>query len=100
MLKEVIVVEGKSDTAAIRRALEADTIETGGFTLAASTLRKIEAAYKKRGIIILTDPDGAGNRIRHFLTERFPEAGRLLYRALMQPPMAMSAWNRQAQRLF
>ena len=25
MLKEVIVVEGKSDTAAIRRALEADT---------------------------------------------------------------------------
>ena len=40
MLKEVIVVEGKSDTAAIRRALEADTIETGGFTLAASTLRK------------------------------------------------------------
>ena len=88
MLKEVIVVEGKSDTAAIRRALEADTIETGGFTLAASTLRKIEAAYKKRGIIILTDPDGAGNRIR------------LLYRALMQPPMAMSAWNRQAPRLF
>ena len=75
MLKEVIVVEGKSDTAAIRRALEADTIETGGFTLAASTLRKIEAAYKKRGIIILTDPDGAGNRIRRFLTERFPEAG-------------------------
>ena len=75
MLKEVIVVEGKSDTAAIRRALEADTIETGGFTLAASTMRKIEAAYKKRGIIILTDPDGAGNRIRRFLTERFPEAG-------------------------
>jgi len=65
VLKEVIVVEGKSDTAAIRRALEADTIETGGFTLAASTLRKIEAAYKKRGIIILTDPDGAGNRIYH-----------------------------------
>ena len=58
MLKEVIVVEGKSDTAAIRRALEADTIETGGFTLAASTLRKIEAAYKKRGIIILTDLTG------------------------------------------
>ena len=28
-----------------------------------------------RGIIILTDPDGAGNRIRRFLTERFPEAG-------------------------
>ena len=75
MLKEVLVVEGKMDTVAIRKALEADTIETGGFTLAPYTLRQIEAAYKKRGIIILTDPDGAGERIRHFLTERFPEAG-------------------------
>ena len=75
MLKEVLVVEGKMDTVAIRKALEADTIETGGFTLAPYTLRQIEAAYKKRGIIILTDPDGAGERSRHFLTERFPEAG-------------------------
>ena len=75
MFKEVLVVEGKMDTVAIRKALEADTIETGGFTLAPYTLRQIEAAYKKRGIIILTDPDGAGERIRHFLTERFPEAG-------------------------
>lgn len=75
MLKEVLVVEGKMDTVAIRKALEADTIETGGFTLAPYTLKQIEAAYKKRGIIILTDPDGAGERIRKFLTERFPEAG-------------------------
>ena len=75
MLKEVLVVEGKMDTVAIRKALQADTIETGGFTLAPYTLRQIEAAYKKRGIIILTDPDGAGERIRRFLTECFPEAG-------------------------
>ena len=75
MLKEVLVVEGKMDTVAIRKALEADTIETGGVTLAPYTLRQIEAAYKKRGIIILTDPDGAGERIRKFLTERFPDAG-------------------------
>lgn len=77
MLKEVLVVEGKMDTAAIRKALEADTIETGGFTLAPYTLRQIEAAYKKRGIIILTDPDGAGERIRRFLTQRFPDAGQV-----------------------
>lgn len=75
MLKEVLVVEGKMDTVAVARALEADTIETGGFTLAPYTLRQIEAAYKKRGIIILTDPDGAGERIRRYLTERFPDAG-------------------------
>ena len=75
MLKEVLVVEGKMDTVAIKKALDADTIETGGFTLSPYTLKKIEAAYKKRGIIILTDPDGAGERIRRYLTERFPEAG-------------------------
>ena len=74
MLKEVLVVEGKSDTAAIKRALEADTIETGGFNLAPHTLKQIAAAYEKRGIIILTDPDGAGERIRKFLTQRFPKA--------------------------
>lgn len=75
MLKEVLVVEGKMDTVAIKKALEAETIETGGFTLAPYTLAAIENAYKKRGIIILTDPDRAGERIRAYLTERFPQAG-------------------------
>ena len=75
MLKEVLVVEGKMDTVAISKALQAETIETGGFTLAPYTLKKIQAAYEKRGIIILTDPDGAGERIRKYLTERFPRAG-------------------------
>ncbi len=75
LLKEVIVVEGKMDTVAVKRALECDTIETGGFALRPQTLRQIEAAYQKRGIIILTDPDGSGERIRKYLTERFPAAG-------------------------
>ncbi len=75
MLKEVLVVEGKMDTVAIKKALEADTIETGGFALSDYTLKQIAVAYEKRGIIILTDPDGAGERIRKFLTERFPKAG-------------------------
>lgn len=75
MLKEVLVVEGKMDTVAIKKAIVAETIETGGFTLAPYTLKKIQSAYEKRGIIILTDPDGAGERIRKFLTERFPDAG-------------------------
>lgn len=75
MLKEVLVVEGKMDTVAIRKAVSAETIETGGFALTPYTLDKIKAAYIKRGIIILTDPDGAGERIRKYLTERFPNAG-------------------------
>ena len=47
---------------------------TGGFALHKKTLDDIEKAYKKRGIIILTDPDSAGERIRKFLAKRFPEA--------------------------
>lgn len=74
MIKEVLVVEGKMDVVAIDRAVEADCIITEGFNLKPGTLRNIEHAYRKRGIIILTDPDGAGERIRRFLAKRFPEA--------------------------
>lgn len=74
MLQQVIVVEGQQDVVAVRKALEADMITTGGFTLNKQTLAQIEAAYQKRGIIILTDPDRAGERIRQFLSERFPLA--------------------------
>ncbi len=74
MLKEVLIVEGKSDTAAVRRAVEADCITTGGFHFTRRTLENIAAAYKRRGIIILTDPDSAGENIRKFLSKRFPNA--------------------------
>lgn len=74
MIKEVIVVEGKSDIAAVKRAVNAEIISTGGFGLAPYVLEKIEQAYIKRGIIILTDPDSAGERIRRFLSKRFPNA--------------------------
>lgn len=74
MIKEVLVVEGKMDIVAIDKAVEADCIITGGFSLKPKTLDDIEKAYKKRGIIILTDPDSAGERIRKFLAKRFPDA--------------------------
>lgn len=74
MIKEVIVVEGRQDVLAVRRAVEADCLTTGGFTLNRRIIENIRQAYIKRGIIILTDPDGAGERIRRFLSERFPNA--------------------------
>jgi len=74
MIKEVLVVEGKMDVAAIDKAVDADCIITGGFTLNKRTLANISAAYNKRGIIIFTDPDSAGERIRKFLTKKFPDA--------------------------
>ena len=61
MIKEVLIVEGRSDVARIRAShIDADMITTDGFSLRPDTLRQIACAYKKRGIIILTDPDQAG----------------------------------------
>ncbi|MBR1581001.1 MAG: ribonuclease M5 [Selenomonadaceae bacterium] len=74
MIREVLIVEGKMDVVAINKAVEADCIITGGFTLSRRTLDNIQHAYNRRGIIILTDPDSAGERIRKFLTQRFPNA--------------------------
>ena len=62
------------DVLAVSRAVEADCIITDGFRLAPKTLATIGDAYRRRGIIILTDPDPAGERIRRFLSQKFPEA--------------------------
>ncbi len=73
-IREAIVVEGRDDTAAVLAAVEAVTIETHGYGISRSTWEKLEAAYKARGLIVLTDPDHAGEMIRRKVTERFPEA--------------------------
>ncbi|CAM4457478.1 ribonuclease M5 [Paenibacillus phoenicis] len=72
MIKEVIVVEGRDDTVAIKRAVEADTIETGGSAIGEAVLKKIALAQERRGVIIFTDPDHAGERIRKIVAARVP----------------------------
>ena len=63
-IKEIIVVEGKSDTALLKELLEVDTIETHGLALDKKTLELIKEANKTRGVIVLTDPDFPGKKIR------------------------------------
>ncbi|MDT8862635.1 ribonuclease M5 [Alkalihalobacillus sp. MEB130] len=72
-IKEVIVVEGKDDTVAIKRAVDADTIETNGSAVSESTLAQIALAQERRGVIVLTDPDYPGERIRRIISDRVPE---------------------------
>jgi len=71
-IKEVIVVEGKDDTQKIKQAVEADTIETNGSAINSTTLDQIKHAYEKRGVIVFTDPDYPGQRIRSIVSERVP----------------------------
>jgi len=73
-IKEIIVVEGRDDASAIKRALDAETIPTHGFGIKQETWELIEKAYLEKGIIIFTDPDFSGEEIRKKLSERFPKA--------------------------
>ena len=74
MIKEVIIVEGRDDESAVKRALECEVIITRGYGISKSTLDLIEQAYYRKGIIIFTDPDHAGEQIRKRLSQRFPKA--------------------------
>lgn len=71
-IKEVIVVEGRDDTIAIQQAVQADTIETGGSAINKEKLERIKLAYERRGVIVFTDPDYPGQRIRHIIQEAVP----------------------------
>jgi len=64
LIKEVIVVEGKDDIVAVKNALEAEVIATGGFGYKKKFIQELKAISKRRGLIILTDPDHAGEQIR------------------------------------
>jgi ribonuclease M5 len=71
-IKEIIVVEGKDDTVAVRRALDADTIETNGSAINEQTIKRIKLAQETRGVIIFTDPDYPGEKIRNTIDQQVP----------------------------
>lgn len=73
-IEETIVVEGRDDTQAVLRAVNAITIETHGFGISEDTWKELERANKRHGLIIFTDPDYAGKQIRKRISERFPDA--------------------------
>ncbi len=73
-IREAIVVEGKSDEAVVSRVFDTLIITTHGFGFGEDTWKIIDKAYKKKGLIVLTDPDYAGDRIRERIASRCPEA--------------------------
>ena len=73
-IKEVIVVEGRYDKNVLSQVVDATIVETGGFSVfnnkeKVDFLRQLAA---KRGLILLTDSDGAGFVIRNFLKGAIP----------------------------
>lgn len=68
-VSEVIVVEGRYDKNTLSQIVDATIIETSGFGIfndkqKQALLRKMA---EKRGLIVLTDSDGAGFVIRNFI---------------------------------
>lgn len=70
MIKEVIVVEGKDDITAVKAAMECEVIATNGFGYKKELVETLKSLAERRGIIILTDPDYAGEQIRKDLSKK------------------------------
>ncbi len=73
-VREAIVVEGKYDKIKLSSLVEGVIIEVGGFGLFKDRekLRYLRQLADKRGLIVLTDSDGAGFLIRHKLSSCIP----------------------------
>ncbi|MCC9695254.1 toprim domain-containing protein, partial [Streptococcus agalactiae] len=71
-IQEVIVVEGKDDTANLRRFYNVDTYETRGSAIDEEDLERIERLHNLRGVIVFTDPDYNGERIRKIIMNAIP----------------------------
>ena len=76
-LKQAIVVEGKYDKNALRQLVDAPVFTTDGFGVMhdRAKLALLRSVAQKRGLIILTDPDGAGFVIRTYLKGALPKQG-------------------------
>lgn len=68
-VKEVIVVEGKYDLNTLKQVLDATIIPTDGFGIfhQKDKLELIARLARQRGVVVLTDSDGAGFVIRNYL---------------------------------
>ncbi len=65
-LRQIVVVEGRYDKAAVLSVVDATVVETGGFHIFhdPQTVDYLRKLAQTRGVILLTDSDGAGAVIR------------------------------------
>lgn len=75
MNNQIIVVEGIHDMMRIKSVFkDANVITTNGSEISIDTLKMIESLGKDNEIIIFTDPDYPGDRIRKRITDIVPNA--------------------------
>ena len=74
-IKEAIVVEGRYDKNTLSQVVDTLILETGGFQIFKDPERMalLRTAARRRGLIVLTDSDGAGFVIRSRIKGSIPE---------------------------
>lgn len=74
-VKEAIVVEGRYDKNTLSQVVDAVILETSGFGVFkdAELLSLLRRLAEQRGLIVLTDADGAGFVIRNYLKGAIPK---------------------------
>ena len=71
-IAEIVVVEGRNDTLRLKQFFDVDTIETGGVNFPREVIERIREAQQRRGVIVFTDPDYAGEKIRSRIERHVP----------------------------
>lgn len=72
-INEIIVVEGRDDVTAVKRVVDAQIIQLNGFSgLTVKSINKLKALSERNDLILLTDPDYAGKKIRAVIEKNIP----------------------------
>jgi ribonuclease M5 len=73
-IKEAILVEGRYDRNTLAQIVDAPILETAGFGIFRDKeqMRLLRRVAEKRGLIVFTDPDGAGFVIRNHVRSAIP----------------------------
>ena len=68
-IREAILVEGRYDVNTVRQVVDTVVLESGGFRIFNNKdqLKLLRRIAETRGLIVLTDSDGAGFVIRNYL---------------------------------
>ena len=71
-ISQVIVVEGRDDTANHKRYFDVETYETRGSAINDQDIERIQRLHELHGVIVFTDPDFNGERIRRMIMTDIP----------------------------
>ena len=95
IINAIIVVEGKSDVQFLESFIDARFVITNGSDVPRETIEYLKELSKNNKIIVLTDPDSPGKRIRDILNNEIPN----LFHAYVYKSIKL-VWQNQIKNIF